>query len=125
MGQVQVGWEPTSPALVSALSFFPQLFLNPMNMEGAILLVQAIKRNPKSKMEELDIAVSDRMGVTCPGAQASVHAPLCPHGPPHSTERALLWYGWGISSRSGVAIQPTASQCEPITRSRDGDTHTC
>ncbi|XP_077906709.1 leucine-rich repeat-containing protein 74A isoform X2 [Ictidomys tridecemlineatus] len=33
-----------------------KLFLNPMNMEGAVLLVQAIKRNPKSKMEELDIS---------------------------------------------------------------------
>ncbi|MBZ3888176.1 Leucine-rich repeat-containing protein 74A [Sciurus carolinensis] len=33
-----------------------KLFLNPMNMDGAILLVQAIKRNPKSKMEELDIS---------------------------------------------------------------------
>ncbi|KAM4853868.1 leucine-rich repeat-containing protein 74A isoform 3-T3 [Thomomys bottae] len=33
-----------------------KLFLNPINMEGAVVLILSIKRNPKSKMEELDIA---------------------------------------------------------------------
>lgn len=33
-----------------------KLFLNPMNMEGAVLLIMSIKKNPKSRMEELDIA---------------------------------------------------------------------
>ncbi|KAL1789859.1 leucine-rich repeat-containing protein 74A [Sigmodon hispidus] len=33
-----------------------KLFLNPMNMEGAVFLIMSIKRNPKSRMEELDIS---------------------------------------------------------------------
>ncbi|XP_044247273.3 leucine-rich repeat-containing protein 74A [Ursus arctos] len=33
-----------------------KLFLNPMNMDGAVLLILSIKRNPKSKMEEIDIS---------------------------------------------------------------------
>ncbi|XP_042548768.1 leucine-rich repeat-containing protein 74A [Dipodomys spectabilis] len=33
-----------------------KLFLNPMSMEGAVVLIMSIKRNLKSKMEELDIA---------------------------------------------------------------------
>ncbi|XP_005084072.2 leucine-rich repeat-containing protein 74A isoform X2 [Mesocricetus auratus] len=33
-----------------------KLFLNPMSMEGAVFLILSIKRNPKSKMEELDIS---------------------------------------------------------------------
>ncbi|KAF3830984.1 hypothetical protein GH733_002222, partial [Mirounga leonina] len=32
------------------------LFLNPMSMDGAVLLILSIKRNPKSKMEEIDIS---------------------------------------------------------------------
>ncbi|KAH0520962.1 Leucine-rich repeat-containing protein 74A [Microtus ochrogaster] len=33
-----------------------KLFLNPMSMEGAVYLIMSIKRNPKSRMEELDIS---------------------------------------------------------------------
>ncbi|KAM5273589.1 leucine-rich repeat-containing protein 74A [Ctenodactylus gundi] len=33
-----------------------KLFLNPINLEGAVLLILSIKRNPKSKMEELDLS---------------------------------------------------------------------
>ncbi|XP_036061349.1 leucine-rich repeat-containing protein 74A [Onychomys torridus] len=33
-----------------------KLFLNPMSMEGAVYLILSIKRNTKSKMEELDIS---------------------------------------------------------------------
>ncbi|KAK7819922.1 hypothetical protein U0070_007614 [Myodes glareolus] len=33
-----------------------KLFLNPMSMEGAVFLIMSIKRNPKSRMEELDIS---------------------------------------------------------------------
>ncbi|XP_021101717.1 leucine-rich repeat-containing protein 74A isoform X2 [Heterocephalus glaber] len=33
-----------------------QLFLNPISMDGAVLLILSIKKNPKSKMEELDIS---------------------------------------------------------------------
>ncbi|XP_049626666.1 leucine-rich repeat-containing protein 74A [Suncus etruscus] len=33
-----------------------KLFLNPINVEGALSLIQAIKKNPKSVMEELDIS---------------------------------------------------------------------
>lgn len=44
---------------------FPQLFLNPMNMEGAVSLIMSIKKNPRSKMENLDISVSNQMAVAC------------------------------------------------------------
>ncbi|XP_019688903.1 leucine-rich repeat-containing protein 74A isoform X7 [Felis catus] len=33
-----------------------KLFLNPVSMDGATLLLLSIKRNPKSKMEEIDIS---------------------------------------------------------------------
>ncbi|XP_008588681.1 PREDICTED: leucine-rich repeat-containing protein 74 [Galeopterus variegatus] len=33
-----------------------KLFLNPLSMDGAVLLILSIKRNPKSRMEELDIS---------------------------------------------------------------------
>ncbi|XP_076979271.1 leucine-rich repeat-containing protein 74A isoform X2 [Tamandua tetradactyla] len=33
-----------------------KLFLNPLSMDGATLLIMSIKRNPKSRMEELDIS---------------------------------------------------------------------
>ncbi|CAO2587001.1 Leucine-rich repeat-containing protein 74A [Lemmus lemmus] len=33
-----------------------KLFLNPMSMEGAVFLITSIKKNPKSRMEELDIS---------------------------------------------------------------------
>ncbi|XP_004837547.2 leucine-rich repeat-containing protein 74A isoform X7 [Heterocephalus glaber] len=33
-----------------------KLFLNPISMDGAVLLILSIKKNPKSKMEELDIS---------------------------------------------------------------------
>ncbi|XP_039739822.1 leucine-rich repeat-containing protein 74A isoform X2 [Pteropus medius] len=33
-----------------------KLFLNPINMDGAVLLILSIKKNPKSKMENLDIS---------------------------------------------------------------------
>lgn len=45
----------------SALPFLPQLFLNPISMDGAVLLILSIKRNPKSRMEDIDISVSHLM----------------------------------------------------------------
>ncbi|XP_064342443.1 leucine-rich repeat-containing protein 74A [Camelus dromedarius] len=33
-----------------------RLFLNPISMDGAVLLILSIKRNPKSKMEDIDIS---------------------------------------------------------------------
>ncbi|XP_059038714.1 leucine-rich repeat-containing protein 74A isoform X5 [Mustela lutreola] len=33
-----------------------KLFLNPMSMDGAVSLILSLKRNPKSKMEEIDIS---------------------------------------------------------------------
>ncbi|XP_014390212.1 PREDICTED: leucine-rich repeat-containing protein 74A isoform X3 [Myotis brandtii] len=33
-----------------------KLFLNPMNMDGAVSLIMSIKKNPRSKMENLDIS---------------------------------------------------------------------
>ncbi|KAG8514370.1 Leucine-rich repeat-containing protein 74A [Galemys pyrenaicus] len=41
-----------------------KLSLNPMNIEGAVMLALSIKRNPKSKMEDLDISVSGQVVVT-------------------------------------------------------------
>ncbi|XP_034498934.1 leucine-rich repeat-containing protein 74A [Ailuropoda melanoleuca] len=61
---------PSHPPLVSLL---PQLFLNPMNMDGAVLLILSIKRNPKSKMEEIDISVSDQTVLARTRAHASYH----------------------------------------------------
>ncbi|XP_054304055.1 leucine-rich repeat-containing protein 74A isoform X7 [Pongo pygmaeus] len=55
-----------------------KLFLNPINMDGAILLILAIKRNPKSRMEELDISnvlVSEQFMKTLDGVYA-VHPQL-------------------------------------------------
>ncbi|XP_037359716.1 leucine-rich repeat-containing protein 74A [Talpa occidentalis] len=54
------------------------LFLNPMNIEGAVLLVLAIKRNPKSKMEDLDISnvlVTEQFTKTLEGVYA-IHPQL-------------------------------------------------
>ncbi|KAJ1078579.1 hypothetical protein K5549_000761 [Capra hircus] len=33
-----------------------ELFLNPISMDGALLLILSIKRNPKSRMEDIDIS---------------------------------------------------------------------
>ncbi|XP_065727719.1 leucine-rich repeat-containing protein 74A [Phocoena phocoena] len=33
-----------------------KLYLNPLSMDGAVLLILSIKRNPKSKMEDIDIS---------------------------------------------------------------------
>ncbi|XP_007530216.2 leucine-rich repeat-containing protein 74A isoform X2 [Erinaceus europaeus] len=55
-----------------------KLFLNPMSMEGAVLLILSIKRNPKCKMEELDISnvvVSENFTKTLEGVYA-VHPQL-------------------------------------------------
>uniref|UniRef100_A0A8C9LSE7 Leucine rich repeat containing 74A n=1 Tax=Piliocolobus tephrosceles TaxID=591936 RepID=A0A8C9LSE7_9PRIM len=55
-----------------------KLFLNPISMDGAILLILAIKRNPKSRMEELDISnvlVSEQFMKTLDGVYA-VHPQL-------------------------------------------------
>ncbi|XP_063649865.1 leucine-rich repeat-containing protein 74A isoform X13 [Pan troglodytes] len=55
-----------------------KLFLNPINMDGAILLILAIKRNPKSRMEELDISnvlVSEQFMKTLDGVYA-IHPQL-------------------------------------------------
>ncbi|KAB0344615.1 hypothetical protein FD754_021541 [Muntiacus muntjak] len=38
------------------LCFDGNLFLNPISMDGALLLILSIKRNPKSKMEDIDIS---------------------------------------------------------------------
>lgn len=47
------------PAYLPSVSLFlPQLFLNPVNMDGAMILILSIKKNTKSKMEEIDISVS-------------------------------------------------------------------
>ncbi|XP_014639933.1 PREDICTED: leucine-rich repeat-containing protein 74A [Ceratotherium simum simum] len=55
-----------------------KLFLNPMSMEGAVLLILSIKRNPKSRMEDLDISnvlVSEQFVKTLDGVCA-VHPQL-------------------------------------------------
>lgn len=62
-----------SPSHPPLLSLLPQLFLNPMNMDGAVLLILSIKRNPKSKMEEIDISVSDQTVLARTRAHASYH----------------------------------------------------
>ncbi|ELK01078.1 hypothetical protein PAL_GLEAN10020677 [Pteropus alecto] len=41
---------------ISKISKGLELFLNPINMDGAVLLILSIKKNPKSKMENLDIS---------------------------------------------------------------------
>lgn len=113
---------PSQPPPVSLL--LPQLFLNPMSMDGAVLLILSIKRNPKSSMEELDISVSDQMVVACTREQASYcgHSRLAgapssiPHGPSHkcSMKTSLLW-SITLPSRVlsiGVAIQSITSGCD-------------
>ncbi|XP_073098189.1 leucine-rich repeat-containing protein 74A isoform X2 [Manis javanica] len=55
-----------------------KLFLNPLSMDGALLLILAIKRNAKSKMEELDISnvlVSEQFMKTLDGVYA-IHPQL-------------------------------------------------
>ncbi|XP_006884836.1 PREDICTED: uncharacterized protein C14orf166B homolog [Elephantulus edwardii] len=55
-----------------------KLFLNPMNVDGAVLLITAIKRNLRSKMEELDISnvlVSEQFVKTLDGVCA-IHPQL-------------------------------------------------
>ncbi|XP_012511602.1 PREDICTED: leucine-rich repeat-containing protein 74A [Propithecus coquereli] len=55
-----------------------KLFLNPISMDGALLLILAIKRNPKSSMEELDISnvlVTEQFTKTLDGVYA-VHPQL-------------------------------------------------
>ncbi|XP_005390217.1 PREDICTED: leucine-rich repeat-containing protein 74A isoform X1 [Chinchilla lanigera] len=55
-----------------------KLFLNPITMDGAVLLILSIKRNPKSKMEELDISnvlVTEQFTKTLDGVYA-VHPQL-------------------------------------------------
>ena len=75
----------------SALPFLPQLFLNPISMDGALLLILSIKRNPKSRMEDIDISVSHLMVrshsgslpvtmATTPGANSSGPQGLCVPG---------------------------------------------
>ena len=60
----------------SASSFLPQLYLNPLSMDGAVLLILSIKRNPKSKMEDIDISVSDQIVCLHLGA-SQLPWPLC------------------------------------------------
>ncbi|XP_072819573.1 leucine-rich repeat-containing protein 74A isoform X3 [Vicugna pacos] len=36
-----------------------KLFLNPISMDGAVLLILSIKKNPKSKMEDIDISETE------------------------------------------------------------------
>ncbi|XP_004699104.2 leucine-rich repeat-containing protein 74A [Echinops telfairi] len=55
-----------------------KLFLNPLSMEGAVFLILAIKKNPKSRMEELDISnvqVSEQFVRTLDGVYA-IHPQL-------------------------------------------------
>ncbi|XP_054096206.1 leucine-rich repeat-containing protein 74A isoform X3 [Callithrix jacchus] len=55
-----------------------KLFLNPISVDGALLLILSIKRNPKSRMEELDISnvlVSEQFVKTLDGVYA-VHPQL-------------------------------------------------
>uniref|UniRef100_A0A8C3YTX6 Leucine rich repeat containing 74A n=1 Tax=Catagonus wagneri TaxID=51154 RepID=A0A8C3YTX6_9CETA len=55
-----------------------KLFLNPISMDGALLLILSIKRNPKSKMEDIDISnvlVSEQFVKTLDGVCA-VHPQL-------------------------------------------------
>ncbi|XP_012598158.1 leucine-rich repeat-containing protein 74A isoform X1 [Microcebus murinus] len=55
-----------------------KLFLNPINIDGAVLLVLSIKKNPKSRMEELDISnvlVTEQFVKTLEGVYA-VHPQL-------------------------------------------------
>lgn len=69
-------------------------------MDGAVLLILSIKRNPKSKMEEIDISVSDQIVVAGTRKHGSYHghavlaganSPV-PHRPSHkySMKRSLL-----------------------------------
>ncbi|XP_058148976.1 leucine-rich repeat-containing protein 74A [Dasypus novemcinctus] len=51
-----------------------KLFLNPLNMEGATVLITSIKKNPKSRLEELDISnvlVSEAFLKTLDGVYAT------------------------------------------------------
>ncbi|XP_069321255.1 leucine-rich repeat-containing protein 74A isoform X3 [Eulemur rufifrons] len=55
-----------------------KLFLNPIDVDGAVLLILSIKRNPKSRMEELDISnvlVTEQFVKTLDGVYA-VHPQL-------------------------------------------------
>ena len=69
--------EPASPHLRLPLPgpLFPQLFLNPMSIDGAIVLILSIKRNPRSKMEKLDISVSSPTVAASAVAMATLRGP--------------------------------------------------
>lgn len=94
-------WKSCSEPVSSVSPHFPQLFLNPLSMDGALLLILAIKRNAKSKMEELDISVSDQMVVagsreqaSCHGCSVSVGTYRLSFTDPHTNapvKRSLLW----------------------------------
>ncbi|XP_076777700.1 leucine-rich repeat-containing protein 74A isoform X3 [Arvicanthis niloticus] len=73
-----------------------KLFLNPISLEGAYSLIMAIKRNPKSRMEDLDISnvlVSDQFVKVLDGVCA-IHPQL-----------DVLYKGLqGLSSKKTIAL---------------------
>lgn len=136
MTDIVIWWEEMEAMLWASLScphvplpvspHLPQLFLNPMSMDGATLLILSIKRNPKSKMEKLDISVSNRMVVArirfeqeatsyhghsvSAGTDSSI-----PHRTSHkcSMKRSLLMEYNSALSR-GPFNRSSHSQCEII-----------
>lgn len=98
---------PPYPSHLSSL--FPQLFLNPMSMDGAVSLILSLKRNPKSKMEEIDIAVSDQMVLASTRAHAGgTKSSISPTSAP-VTRSLLLEYHLALSrgpfSRSSHSVR--------------------
>ena len=105
---------PPPPPPLSPL--FPQLFLNPMSMDGAVVLILSIKKNPKSKMEEIDISVSrSDGGCWHQGARWSPRPrrvdrgqQLCPSCKCSMTRSLLLEYNlalsWSPFSKSSHSI---------------------
>lgn len=141
MTDIVIWWEEMEAMLWASLScphvplpvspHFPQLFLNPMSMDGATLLILSIKRNPKSKMEKLDISVSNRMVVARTRKQPVTMATVCQQAPiapsltgPHTNAPWKYHSFWsttlpfpGVLS-TGVAIhnvKSSTSSWEPRT----------
>ena len=90
----------------SALPFLPQLFLNPISMDGALLLILSIKRNPKSRMEDIDISVSHLM------ISLTLREPASYHG--HHARCQQLWPSGPMCSRRWKKNTPFGVQfCPP------------
>lgn len=93
-------------------------------MEGAVLLILSIKKNPKSKMENLDISVSRQL--LAPGSKP-VPMTLCHQQLPPSwalicmpREKVTLWSATLPSSEVLsvlVAVQSVMSQGKIVSRS--------